>query len=344
MYIRYKVLRILAYSSPILPNNLGWSNPANRTTKTHLNWPRVRLVTSLLHITSSNGDRSSARADIDPNLDVSSVFSRKRGGCRAASWPWFSSARNSYHVCIYIYILRRSFLSSRGLDFSSGEKWGKHGAALDTRRCSRFTRRVRSTSRPGWVHTKGAADYGDLRSAGREIIPWSGEQKGERFVRPSRNFMAPRVRGVGERACGLTSIKPSKSYLSRLATGGLILLFNVCFLSLPFFSPPLVASFPFSFAPRPVLLSRNNIFRRSTFHPLLFLLLFPSRLFSFVFFFSLPIRGGIWLRFRGSHVPVGIRNVTRVFARAEFFERWEGNGMGEEDWNVIFSLARESNS
>lgn len=104
MYIRYKVLRILAYSSPILPNNLGWSNPANRTTKTHLNWPRVRLVTSLLHITSSNGDRSSARADIDPNLDVSSVFSRKRGGCRAASWPWFSSARNSYHVCIYIYI------------------------------------------------------------------------------------------------------------------------------------------------------------------------------------------------------------------------------------------------
>lgn len=103
MYIRYKVLRILAYSSPILPNNLGWSNPANRTTKTHLNWPRVRLVTSLLHITSNN-DRSSARADIDPNLDVSSVFSRKRGGCRAASWPWFSSARNSYHVCIYIYI------------------------------------------------------------------------------------------------------------------------------------------------------------------------------------------------------------------------------------------------
>ena len=158
--------------------------------------------------------------------------------------------------------------------------------------------------------------------------------------------MAPRVRGVGERACGLTSMKPSKSYLSRLATGGLILLFNVCFLSLSFFffSPPLVASFPFSFAPRPVLLSRNNIFRRSTFHPLLFLLLFPSRLFSFVFFFSLPIRGGIWLRFRGSHVPVGIRNVTRVFARAEFFERWEGNGMGEEDWNVIFSLARESNS
>lgn len=328
MYIRYKVLRILAYSSPILPNNLGWSNPANRTTKTHLNWPRVRLVTSLLHITSSNGDRSSARADIDPNLDVSSVFSRKRGGCRAASWPWFSSARNSYHVCIYIYIPRRSFSFSRGLDFSSGEKWGKHGAALDTRRCSRFTRRVRSTSRPGWVHTKGAADYGDLRSAGREIIPWSGEQKGERFVRPSRNFMAPRVRGVGERACGLTSIKPSKSYLSRLATGGLILLFNVCFLSLPFFSPPLVASFPFSFAPRPVLLSRNNIFRRSTFHPLLFLLLFPSRLFSFVFFFSLPIRGGIWLRFRGSHVPVGIRNVTRVFARAEFLRamgrKWDG--------------------
>lgn len=43
MYIRYKVLRILAYSSPILPNNLGWSNPANRTTKTHLNWPRVRF-------------------------------------------------------------------------------------------------------------------------------------------------------------------------------------------------------------------------------------------------------------------------------------------------------------
>lgn len=142
--------------------------------------------------------------------------------------------------------------------------------------------------------------------------------------------MAPRVRGVGERACGLTSIKPSKSYLSRLATGGLILLFNVCFLSLSrlFFPPPLVASFPFSFAPRPVLLSRNNIFRRSTFHPLLFLLLFPSRLFSFVFFFSLPIRGGIWLRFRGSHVPVGIRNVTRVFARAEFLRamgrKWDG--------------------
>lgn len=105
-------------------------------------------------------------------------------------------------------------------------------------------------------------------------------------------------KGLGS-ACGLTSIKPSKSYLSRLATGGLILLFNVCSLSLsrlPFF-PPLVVSFPFSFAP--VLLSRNNIFRRSfllfaprpTFHPLLssflslvFFLLFSSRcLFGEVF-------------------------------------------------------------
>lgn len=38
-------------------------------------------------------------------------------------------------------------------------------------------------------------------------------------------------KGLGS-ACGLTSIKPSKSYLSRLATGGLILLFNVCSLSL----------------------------------------------------------------------------------------------------------------
>lgn len=278
MYIRYKILRILAYSSPILPNNLGWSNPANRTTKTHLNWPRVHLVTSLLHITSNNGDRSSARADIDPNLDVSSVFSRKRGGCRAASWPWFSSARNSYHVCIYIYIPRRSFSFSRGLDFSSGEKWGKHGAALDTRRCSRFTRRVRSTSRPGWVHTKGAADYGDLRSAGREIIPWSGEQKGERFVRPSRNFMAPRVRGVGERACGLTSIKPSKSYLSRLATGGLILLFNVCFLSLSFFFFPLLLSLLFLFPSLPAPFFFRGI---------IFFVAPLSILFSFSFSFPL---------------------------------------------------------
>lgn len=108
--------------------------------------------------------------------------------------------------------------------------------------------------------------------------------------------MAPRVRGVGERACGLTSIKPSKSYLSRLATGGLILLFNVCFLSLSrlFFPPPLVASFPFSFAPRPVLLSRNNIFRRSTFHPLLFLLLFPSLVFFLSFFSSRCLFGEVF--------------------------------------------------
>lgn len=295
MYIRYKVLRILAYSSPILPNNLGWSNPANRTTKTHLNWPRVRLVTSLLHITSNN-DRSSARADIDPNLDVSSVFSRKRGGCRAASWPWFSSARNSYHVCIYIYIPRRSFSFSRGLDFSSGEKWGKHGAALDTRRCSRFTRRVRSTSRPGWVHTKGAADYGDLRSAGREIIPWSGEQKGERFVRPSRNFMAPRVRGVGERACGLTSIKPSKSYLSRLATGGLILLFNVCFLSLSFFFFPLLLSLLFLFPSLPAPFFFRGIIFFVAPLSILFSFSFSFLLSSFFFrFFLLAAYSGRYL-------------------------------------------------
>lgn len=80
-------------------------------------------------------------------------------------------------------------------DFSGGEKM------RETRRCGRsvgYTRVQESVhSRSGWVHTKGAADYGDLRSAGREIIPWSGEQKGERFVRPSRNFMAPRVQRVG---------------------------------------------------------------------------------------------------------------------------------------------------
>lgn len=86
---------------------------------------------------------------------------------------------------------------SRGTIFRAAKKWEKHGVAVGRSDTRGFSREESVHSRSGWVHTKGAADYGDLRSAGREIIPWSGEQKGERFVRPSRNFMAPRVQRVG---------------------------------------------------------------------------------------------------------------------------------------------------
>lgn len=136
--------------------------------------------------------------------------------------------------------------------------------------------------------------------------------------------------GLGTRACGLTSIKPSKSYyLSRLATGGLILLFNVCSLSLSLFlsfflAPSSFASFPF-----PLLFFRGIIFfaARPTFHPP------PSSFRPFFFsflFFSLPIS------LRESHARTRIGN-ERVFARGDF-NRWRG----KEERTIgarLFSLA-----
>lgn len=93
-------------------------------------------------------------------------------------------------------------------------------------------------------------------------------------------------KGLGS-ACGLTSIKPSKSYLSRLATGGLILLFNVCSLSLSLvFLFFLLLSFLFLFPSLPFFF-RGIIFfvARSCFSLLgplsilFFLLSFPSSFF-----------------------------------------------------------------
>lgn len=188
------------------------------------------------------------------------------------------------------------------LDFSSGEKWQKHVGYT-----AGFS-----------VYEKSAQHRGEYTRRARRIMGICGRQVAKLYREAGnkrangsyvrREILWRRVcKGLGS-ACGLTSIKPSKSYLSRLATGGLILLFNVCSLSFVFlfFTPPF-ASFLF-----PSLFFRGIIFfvARSCFSLLgplsilLFLLFFPSFFFFFVFF-SLPIRGGIWLRFRGSHVPVG---------------------------------------
>lgn len=165
------------------------------------------------------------------------------------------------------------------LDFSSGEKWRKHVGYT-----AGFS-----------VYEKSAQHRGEYTRRARRIMGICGRQVAKLYREAGnkrangsyvrREILWRRVcKGLGS-ACGLTSIKPSKSYLSRLATGGLILLFNVCSLSLfrfPFFHSPF-RFFPFSFA----LLSRNNIFRRSflllaprpTFHPLV------SSFLSLVFFF-----------------------------------------------------------
>lgn len=91
-------------------------------------------------------------------------------------------------------------------------------------------------------------------------------------------------KGLGS-ACGLTSIKPSKSYLSRLATGGLILLFNVCSLSLVFLFFLLLSflflfpSLPFFFRGIIFFVARSCFSLLGPLSILFFLLSFPSSFF-----------------------------------------------------------------
>ena len=79
---------------------------------------------------------------------------------------------------------------------------------------ARFTRARGAVGRSsrGAEYTKGTADYGDLRSAGREIIPWSANKRANSSY--VRRGILWRRRAGPRAARGLTSIKPSKSCLS----------------------------------------------------------------------------------------------------------------------------------